>query len=270
MAWKEGFSVGIPELDGQHQTMEGFIALVETAVMTKQRWSTVHSALVQLTDFVRIHFAVEESLMRIHGYPELERHTGEHLQFADRLRELQEKSLRLDVSEEMVAFLRKWQEAHIALSDSHCAAYFPSAGVVTGARAGGKNPEPASGERTPSAEVGRDSGTEAQARDFEWQVENHSVTAGDSKKDGSIKAHLDGLVRSMKCSKDFACAKSNFEALCRARDIGLQSSLVCLEEDYLECDYRLKSDVGRFCQCPIRVCLAKAIDQLPVDSRATQ
>jgi len=131
MEWKEEFSVGIPEIDAQHQTLAGCIALVETAVTTQQRWSAVHSALVRLADFVRIHFAVEESLLRIHRYPESERHVREHLEFADQVRQLQERSLRADVSEEMVAYIQKWWREHIMTSDKHYAAYLPTAGVVT-------------------------------------------------------------------------------------------------------------------------------------------
>ena len=131
MEWKEEYSVGIPEIDAQHQTLAGCIALLETAVTTQQRWSAVHSALVRLADFVRIHFAVEESLLRIHRYPEFERHVREHLEFADQVRQLQERSLRVDVSEEMVAFIQNWWHEHIMTSDKHYAAYLPTAGVVT-------------------------------------------------------------------------------------------------------------------------------------------
>lgn len=131
MEWKEEFSVGIPEIDAHHQTLAGCIALVETVVTTQQRWSAVHSALGRLAEFARIHFAVEESLMRIHRYPEIERHVAEHLQFADQLRQLQEGSLRVNVSEEMVAFIRKWQFEHILTSDKRYAAHMPTAGIVT-------------------------------------------------------------------------------------------------------------------------------------------
>jgi hemerythrin len=111
--------------------LAGCIALVETAVTTQQRWSAVHSALGWLADFARIHFAVEESLMRIHRYPELERHVVEYLEFADQLRQLQESSLRVDVSEEMVTFLQKWLHQQVMTSDKHYAARMPTAGVVT-------------------------------------------------------------------------------------------------------------------------------------------
>ena len=72
--------------------------------------------------------------MRIHGYPELARHAREHLQFADQVRKLQDRSLRVDVSAEMIAFIQEWLHEHIMTSDKHYAAYLPRAGVVRAVR----------------------------------------------------------------------------------------------------------------------------------------
>ena len=131
MEWKEEYSVGIPEIDAQHQTLTGCIALIEEGVTNHAPSWAVDLALVRLADYVRIHFAVEESLMRMHRYPELDGHVREHLQFADQLRMLQEKSPRSDVSGEMLVFLQDWLNEHIMTSDKQYAAHLPKAGVVT-------------------------------------------------------------------------------------------------------------------------------------------
>ena len=131
MEWNEAYSVGIPEIDAQHHTLAACITLVEKAVTEEQRWSAVHSALGRLADFARIHFAVEESLMRVHGYPGLARHIAEHLEFSERLARLQERALHIDVSEEMIVFLHQWLLEHVMTSDKHYADYLPRAGIVT-------------------------------------------------------------------------------------------------------------------------------------------
>ena len=131
MEWKEEFSVGIPEIDAQHRTLTECITLIKEGMTGYAPWSFVDLALVRLADFARIHFAVEESLMRIHRYPELERHVREHRQFADRLEKLQEMSPRVDASTETIVFLQEWLHGHIMTSDRHYAAYLPKAGVVT-------------------------------------------------------------------------------------------------------------------------------------------
>jgi hemerythrin len=131
MEWKAEFSVGIPEIDSQHQTLTNCMTVIEEGIANHAPSWAVHLAQEQLADYVRIHFAVEESLMRIHRYPELDRHTLEHLEFADQLRKLEEKSSRADVSGEMLVFLQEWLHEHIMTSDKHYAAYLPKAAVAT-------------------------------------------------------------------------------------------------------------------------------------------
>jgi hypothetical protein len=48
-----------------------------------------------------------------------------------------------------------------------------------------------------------------------------------------IEKSIDGL----KCPKDFQCYKSGFTALCKARDIGLEAFLLCLDESSHECHF---------------------------------
>lgn len=124
MKWKQELSVGIEEIDEQHQTLADCVASVEHAVIGRERWLAVHSALIRAADFARIHFAVEESLMRIHAFPGLEEHIAAHRRFSDHLEELQHKSLTVDVSEEMISFIRGWLEIHVPTQDQQYAAHF--------------------------------------------------------------------------------------------------------------------------------------------------
>ena len=133
MEWEEEYSIGIPEIDQQHRVIVECITLVEEAVSgknEKMRWSAVHGAIGRLADYVRIHFAVEESLMRMHGFPELEQHIEEHLRFANDLSVLQRRSLGSDVSEDMVAFLSTWLRGHVTDVDRRYADFLPGAPVV--------------------------------------------------------------------------------------------------------------------------------------------
>ncbi len=135
MKWDAAFSVGIPEIDEQHTVIVDCITLLEEAVhsgVTKKSWSAVHSAVGRLADYVRIHFAVEESLMRIHAYPDFDRHAEEHRQFTFNLMRLQEKSLKVEVSKEMIDFLDQWLRDHIMESDKRYASYLPAASVGKG------------------------------------------------------------------------------------------------------------------------------------------
>lgn len=122
MAWTKDLLLGIEEIDQQHQMLFDCLARLEHAVTMDERWSAVHFGLVQLSDFVRIHFTVEETLLRLHGYPDLEAHIAEHRRFAIALGTFKEESIRGDVSGDMVEFLRNWLTNHIGKTDT---AYVP-------------------------------------------------------------------------------------------------------------------------------------------------
>lgn len=126
MKWRTEFSVGIEEIDAQHKELADCVTSIEQAVIGKERWLAVHSALIRAADFARIHFAVEESLMRIHAYPRLSEHVIEHRRFSEHLEQLQHKALTADVSEEMIAFIREWLEQHVPLHDKPYALHFLS------------------------------------------------------------------------------------------------------------------------------------------------
>lgn len=126
--WRSEYSLGIDEIDGQHKALVNCIARLEKSIEDpdeKQRWAAIHYAIVQLSDYARIHFAVEESVMRILGYPELDAHIAQHGVFVAYLKEMERKSITHDVREdEIVSFLRKWLLNHILVDDKNYAAYF--------------------------------------------------------------------------------------------------------------------------------------------------
>lgn len=113
---------GIGEIDAQHQLLFDSVSRLEGAVAGKERWDAVHYALTDLTDFAHIHFSVEEALMRLHDYPDFEAHLAEHRRFTRKLAEFTERSVRTDVADDMIEFLRKWLIHHIGETDK---AYLP-------------------------------------------------------------------------------------------------------------------------------------------------
>ena len=53
------------------------------------------------------------------------------------------------------------------------------------------------------------------------------------------KKEIEEIIGGLKCSKDIQCYKSGFQALCKAKDIGLESFLECLEETPRKCTFSL-------------------------------
>ena len=74
------------------------------------------------------------------------------------------------------------------------------------------------------------------------------------------RKRIDEILGEMKCPKGFRCAESGFEDLCRAKDFGDEKRLHCLEPESEPCPFATDYDCGfrmRFCNCPLRVYIAK-------------
>ncbi len=74
-----------------------------------------------------------------------------------------------------------------------------------------------------------------------------------------VKKEIADIVGEIECPKDFKCYKSGFHKLCRAKDIGIESFLECLEKDPKQCKFSLSFGLIHLCQCPLRVYIAKKL-----------
>lgn len=135
MDWKQTFSVGIPEIDAEHQILVRCITILEDVADEKQSWIEVHSALDQLSNYADTHFKVEEALMQICQYPSLEEHIAEHRYFCEHIDDLKRKALSVNVREPMNDFLRTWLANHIMGRDRHYAEWIiDKTGLLAGDR----------------------------------------------------------------------------------------------------------------------------------------
>jgi hemerythrin-like metal-binding protein len=127
MGWTKTLLTGIHELDLQHQIIFDIVARLDSTISTDEKWSTVHFALVELSNFVQVHFAVEEALLRLHDYPALDAHIAEHRTFSAKLAEIKQHSIRQDVSVQMADWLKNWLITHIGGSDRAYVAHLRTA-----------------------------------------------------------------------------------------------------------------------------------------------
>lgn len=79
--------------------------------------------------------------------------------------------------------------------------------------------------------------------------------------DEKIKKKLEAIIGGVSCPKDFKCCESAFQQLCKAKDIGMESFLECLEDNPLNCTFSLSYADSYYCRCPLRVYLAKELDK---------
>lgn len=123
MQWKDEYSVGIEEIDDQHKTLLELIAAFEHAVEQDAHWNTVQPLVARTREFVKFHFAVEESLMRIVGYPGYTEHRAEHEAVLEHLAALEHRVLRQETKGELKQMMRAWLFRHIINSDQPFARY---------------------------------------------------------------------------------------------------------------------------------------------------
>jgi hemerythrin len=129
--WSDVLSVGIEEIDAQHQVLVGLVNEMHEAIRLHHSSDVVHGILNKLAEYTRIHFAVEESLMRILDYPDYETHKTQHEGLIQAVQDLQQKvdSGKASVGFELMHFLKVWLTKHIIESDKEYSAYFLSSGA---------------------------------------------------------------------------------------------------------------------------------------------
>lgn len=90
--------IGIGVIDQQHQEIDEISSSAIEAIQSGDKWHLVHYILIRLHELLRIHFAVEEGLMQIIEYPEIESHQKLHRDYLAEAQELREATLRNDAS----------------------------------------------------------------------------------------------------------------------------------------------------------------------------
>jgi hypothetical protein len=77
----------------------------------------------------------------------------------------------------------------------------------------------------------------------------------------AYQKEIEKIIGQFNCPKDLICYKSGFEVLCKAQDIGVESFLICLEEDPRKCKFSLPLERGDICECPLRIYIAKKLNK---------
>ena len=70
---------------------------------------------------------------------------------------------------------------------------------------------------------------------------------------------IEDIMTNIECPKNFACYQSGFEDVCRAKNIGLDDYVDCLQEaPFIQlCPFALSFGKSYLCKCLLRVYLVK-------------
>jgi hemerythrin len=129
--WDDSLSVGIEEIDEQHKVLVDMVNKMHEAIHQRHGSDVVIGILNDLAEYTRIHFAVEESLMRILNYPEYDDHKHIHEELLHTVQDLQEKvsSGKKSIGFELMHFLKTWLVKHIMEEDMQYSGFFLKAGA---------------------------------------------------------------------------------------------------------------------------------------------
>jgi hemerythrin len=126
MRWTQDLMTGNAVVDGEHRELIALIDKLELAGDGPDGQS-IEETLDELTDYVFVHFQMEEKLMDREGYPTeaVQAHLAEHRKLDSATQDLMQQYSEgsLTSVEPIVTFLYEWFRHHIAEVDRSMAEY---------------------------------------------------------------------------------------------------------------------------------------------------
>ena len=123
--WTPELSVGVNEIDEQHQKLYAIIDELVKARSAVLDTSAILAIITQLVDYSDYHFRTEDNYMIENSYPLLLSHRKEHLAYIKKMGALIDdlENKRATLSAEILEFLCDWWQTHISQSDLKYARY---------------------------------------------------------------------------------------------------------------------------------------------------
>jgi hemerythrin len=117
ITWRKDFETGIAEVDHEHQELVGLINRLADDITAGADKERVQAFLGEVFARIAAHFALEESVMRKHGYDEYETHKAEHESLLDEIRDIMDDA-ETDYSEALSTKVGDWFVGHFKTKDA--------------------------------------------------------------------------------------------------------------------------------------------------------
>ena len=129
--WKEEYSVGVKRFDDQHKQLIAMLNELYDAMKGGKAGDVVKPILIKLVQYTKTHFAAEEQVMKMNGYPDYEAHKKEHDELAKQAASLleQEQQGKAALSIQISNFLKQWLMDHIMGKDKKYGPFLNGKGV---------------------------------------------------------------------------------------------------------------------------------------------
>jgi len=122
--WLDKYSVGIPQIDAQHQGLIRLINELHNAMGSGHGKDAVGKIIDEFVRYTDVHFRYEEELLRQKRYSKLVAHQAVHKTLTGQVVDLKEKYVagNLTLTLEVMQFLKNWLADHIVGHDLQYAA----------------------------------------------------------------------------------------------------------------------------------------------------
>jgi hemerythrin len=90
--WRSEFETGIAEVDHEHRELVALINRLHDDISAGADKEHIQLFLGEVFARIAAHFALEESVMRKHGYDEYEAHKAEHESLLDDIRDIMDEA----------------------------------------------------------------------------------------------------------------------------------------------------------------------------------
>ena len=118
--WRDEFSVGVPDVDHEHQELITLINELYDAMKSGESNFTVMDFLGEIYAHVSAHFALEEKIMRERKYDHYAGHKADHENLLDELRDIMDAYEENDYfsDDEFAKAVEKWFTDHFSTRDA--------------------------------------------------------------------------------------------------------------------------------------------------------
>lgn len=111
--WQASHETGIPVIDEQHRGIVSIINSFNFSIRHHNVEFFINNTFIMIDSYTKIHFATEEEILRIAGYPDLENHKRIHESLIKESFSIASQSIRMYKPDIYLQFLKKWWVEHI-------------------------------------------------------------------------------------------------------------------------------------------------------------
>lgn len=129
--WSKDLSVGIEEMDQQHQEIVAMINDLDTAIRKGRAKDSIEDVINGLIEYTVIHFKAEEECFDKFGYEDAEAHKEEHAKFVEKMLDFQQgySEGKPGLARKLMPVLSNWLVVHIMGSDKRYETCFKEHGL---------------------------------------------------------------------------------------------------------------------------------------------